>query len=78
MTYQIELDEVSQVLSQHLMESKSLEHIKYLKRHYERNYYVAKARGKRVLRLQISKLNRLVSVFQVKEATTNYQEQWSN
>ena len=74
MSYQLELDEVSQVLSQHLMESKSLEHIKYLKRYYERNYYVARTEGKRVLRLQLSKLNQLTLSSHVKEREIDYQE----
>ncbi len=68
---QLELVE-SKVLAQHLIESKSLEHVKYLKRHYERNYYVAKAGGKGVLRIQISKLNQLISSFQAKERTARY------
>jgi len=61
---QLELDG-SQVLAQHLIESKSLEH-------QERNYYVTKAGGKSILRLQISKLNRLSSSFQAKERTASY------
>ena len=74
MTYQLKLGEVTPGLSQHLTESKSLEHVKYLKRYYEKNYYVAKAEGKRVLRLQISKLNRLILSTQVKEREIGYQE----
>ncbi len=68
---QLELGE-SQLLAQHSIESRSLEHIRYLKRHYEKNYYVAKARGKHVLRLHISKLSRLIFSLQAKEGKANY------
>ncbi len=47
MLAQLELSE-SQLLAQHPIESRSLEHIRYLKKHYENNYYVAKTRGKYV------------------------------
>ncbi len=71
MLHQLELGE-SQLLAQHSIESRSLEHIRYLKKHYEKNYYVAKARGKHVLRIHISKLNRLIFSLQAKEGTANY------
>ena len=41
--------------------SKALEQLLYEKAHYRKNYYVANARGKRVLRFQFRKLESQIS-----------------
>ena len=45
------------------MKPKTINQLEYERLHYSRNYYIAKARGKAVIRLQLKKLSQKLKSF---------------
>jgi len=64
MARQLELKLVSELPTQHPLLRKSLEQLIYEKAHYQALYWGAKGRSRRVIGIQLHKLNKLIIIFQ--------------